>query len=108
VTLARVADHIDYIRKTAGVDHVGIGGDFDGITSVPVGLENVSKYPALTAELLKRGYSEADVKKILGLNVLRVMRAAEDLAMRLQRERRPSTATIEQLDKTPAAPSPTR
>jgi membrane dipeptidase len=108
VTLARVADHIDYIRKTAGVDHVGIGGDFDGITSVPVGLENVSKYPALTAELLKRGYSEVDVKKILGLNVLRVMRAAEDVAIRLQRERRPSTATIEQLDKTPAAPSPTR
>ena len=107
-TLAQVADHIDYIRKTAGVDHVGIGGDFDGITSVPVGLENVSKYPALTAELLKRGYSDGDVKKILGLNVLRVMRAAEEVATRLQRERGPSTATIEQLDKTPATASPTR
>ena len=107
-TLAQVADHIDYIRKTAGVDHVGIGGDFDGITSVPIGLENVSKYPALTAELLKRGYSDSDVKKILGLNVLRVMRAAEEVATRLQRERGPSTATIEQLDKTPATASPTR
>ena len=68
----------------------------------------MSKYPALTAELLKRGYSDGDVKKILGLNVLRVMRAAEEVATRLQRERGPSTATIEQLDKAPATSSPTR
>ena len=107
-TLNDVADHIDHIRKTAGVDHVGIGGDFDGISSVPMGLENVSKYPALTAELLKRGYSESDVKKVLGLNILRVMKATEEVATRLQRDRGPSTATIEQLDKASTAPSPTR
>lgn len=98
-TLADVANHIDHIRKVAGIDHIGIGSDFDGITAVPVGLENVSKYPALTAELLRRGYSDTDVKKILGLNVLRVMRRAEEVAGRLQKEREPSIATIEQLDR---------
>jgi membrane dipeptidase len=97
-TLADVANHIDHIRKVAGIDHIGIGGDFDGITSVPVGLEDVSTYPALTAELLKRGYSDADVKKILGLNVLRAMKRAEEVAARLQKQREPSTATIETLD----------
>jgi membrane dipeptidase len=97
-TLSQVADHIDHIRKVAGIDHIGIGGDFDGIDSVIVGLENVSTYPALTAELLKRGYSDTDVKKILGLNVLRVMKRAEEVAARLQKEREPSTATIETLD----------
>jgi membrane dipeptidase len=97
-TLAQVADHIDHIRKAAGIDHIGIGSDFDGIDSVVRGLENVSTYPALTAELLQRGYSENDVKKILGLNVLRVMKRAEEVAARLQKEREPSTATIEQLD----------
>jgi membrane dipeptidase len=97
-TLADVVDHIDHIRKVAGIDHIGIGSDFDGITAVPVGLEDVSKYPALTAELLKRGYSDADVSQILGLNVLRVMRRAEEIAARLQKQRQPSTATIEQLD----------
>jgi membrane dipeptidase len=97
-TLADVANHIDHIRKVAGVDHIGIGSDFDGITSVPVGLEDVSTYPALTAELLKRGYSDADVKKILGGNVLRALKRAEDVAARLQKEREPSTATIEKLD----------
>lgn len=97
-TLSQVADHIDHIRKVAGIDHIGIGGDFDGIDSVIVGLENVSTYPALTAELLKRGYSDADVKKILGVNVLRVMKRAEEVAARLQKEREPSTATIEMLD----------
>jgi membrane dipeptidase len=101
-TLAEVANHIDHIRKVAGIDRIGIGSDFDGITAVPMGLEDVSKYPALTAELLKRGYSDNDVKKILGLNVLRVMRRAEEIAARLQREREPSTATIEQLDYYPA------
>lgn len=97
-TLAQVADHIDHIRKVAGIDHVGIGGDFDGISSVISGLEDVSKYPDLTAELLRRGYSDDDVKKILGLNVLRVMKGAEAVAARLQKSRAPSTATIEQLD----------
>jgi membrane dipeptidase len=100
-TLAHVADHMDHIRKVAGADHVGIGGDFDGITMVPAGLEDVSKYPALTAELLRRGWPEDDVKKALGLNVLRVMRRAEEVAARLQKEREPSTATVEELDTKP-------
>lgn len=97
-TLAQVADHIDHLRQVAGIDHVGIGGDYDGVSSLPVGLEDVSKYPALTAELLRRGYSEEDVKKILGRNVLRVMRAAETVARKLQAERAPSRATLESLD----------
>ena len=79
-TVADTADHIDHIRKVAGIDHIGLGGDFDGITSVPEGLEDVSKYPTLTAELLRRGYKDDDIKKILGLNILRVMRAAEKVA----------------------------
>jgi membrane dipeptidase len=79
-TLSMVADHIDHIRKVAGIDHIGLGGDFDGIDTVVEGLEDVSTYPALTAELLRRGYSDDDVRKILGLNVLRVMRAAEKVA----------------------------
>jgi membrane dipeptidase len=98
-TLAQVADHIDHIRKVAGIDHIGLGGDFDGISSVIVGLEDVSTYPALSAELLKRGYTDEDVKKIVGLNVLRVMRQVETVAAGLQKTRQPSTATIEGLDK---------
>ncbi len=97
-TLSQVADHIDHIRKVAGIDHIGLGGDFDGISSVIVGLEDVSTYPALTAELLKRGYKDDDIKKILGLNVLRVMRQVEKVAAGLQKTRQPSTATIEVLD----------
>jgi len=89
------ADHIDHIRKVAGIDHIGLGGDFDGITSVPEGLEDVSKYPALTAELLRRGYKDDEIKKILGLNVLRVMREAEKVSTRLQAERGPSTMLFE-------------
>jgi len=79
-TLAQVADHIEHIRDVAGVDAVGIGSDFDGITEVPVGLENVSTFPDLIAELLRRGWSEEDVRKVAGLNALRVMRAAERVA----------------------------
>ena len=97
-TVAMVADHIDHIRQVAGIDHIGIGSDFDGIQSTPAGLEDVSKYPVLTAELLRRGYSDADLKKVLGQNVLRVMRDAERDAAVLQKERPPSTATIEALD----------
>jgi membrane dipeptidase len=97
-TLAQVADHIDHIRKVAGIDSIGIGSDFDGIDSTPIGLENVSTYPALTAELLKRGYSDEDIRKIIGLNVLRVMRQVEKTSARLQKERGPSAATIAQLD----------
>ncbi|MCX6538286.1 MAG: dipeptidase [Acidobacteria bacterium] len=79
-TLAQVADHIDHVRKVAGIDHVGYGSDFDGISSAPKGLEDVSTFPALTAELLRRGYSDGDIKKVLGLNLLRVMRAVETTA----------------------------
>ncbi len=79
-TLEQVADHIDYIRRVAGVDHVGLGSDFDGITEVPERLEDVSKFPDLIAELLRRGWTEPDVKKVAGLNILRVMRDAERVA----------------------------
>ena len=79
-TLAQVADHIDYIRRVAGVDHVGLGSDFDGIDEVPQGMEDVSKFPDLIAELLRRGWTEADVKKVAGLNILRVLRDAERVA----------------------------
>ena len=83
-TVATVADHIDHIVKVAGIDHVGIGSDYDGVTSVPIGLEDVSCYPRLTEELLRRGYSEADVHKILGGNVLRAFREAGRVAKALR------------------------
>jgi membrane dipeptidase len=86
-TIADAADHIDHIKKVAGIDHVGLGGDFDGITSVVQGLEDVSTYPALTAELLRRGYTDDEIKKILGLNLLRVMRKAEAVSATLQKTR---------------------
>ena len=79
-TLAQVADHIDHIRKVAGIDHIGIGGDFGGVDELPVGLENVSTYPALFAELVRRGYAKADLAKIAQGNVLRVMRGVEKAA----------------------------
>jgi membrane dipeptidase len=101
VMLTDVADHIDHVRQVAGVDHVGIGSDFDGITDTVVGLEDVSKYPDLFAELARRGWSEADLRKLAGENLLRVMTQAEAVAARLQRERPASTATIEELDHTP-------
>jgi membrane dipeptidase len=79
-TLAQVADHIEHVRKVAGVDHVGIGSDFDGIDNTPVGLEDVSKFPDLFAELIRRGWSDADLKKLAGQNLLGVLRAAEKVA----------------------------
>ncbi len=97
-TVSLVADHIDHIREVAGIDHIGIGSDYDGTTYVAEGLEDVSKLPTLTAELLERGYSDQDVMKVLGLNVLRVMRSVEGVAERLQRERGPSEALIEEVD----------
>ena len=98
-TLQEVADHIDHIRKVAGIDYIGYGADFGSLTQHPVGLEDVSRYPYLTAELLRRGYSDEDVKKVLGGNILRVMREVEQVAARLQKRRQPSVATIEALDK---------
>jgi membrane dipeptidase len=83
-TLRQVADHIQHIRDVAGIDHVGLGSDFDGITDVPVGLEDVSKFPDLLAELLRRGWSEVDVQKVAGLNCLAVMRAVEHVAAEMR------------------------
>ena len=97
-TLAQVADHIEHVRKVAGVDHVGIGSDFDGISETPIGLEDVSTYPALFAELARRGWTDAELRKLAGENLLRAMTKAEQVAARLRRERRPSTKTIEELD----------
>ena len=97
-TLKDVADVVDHVRQVAGVDHVGIGGDFDGITDVVVGLEDVSKYPDLFAELARRGWTEADLRKLAGENLLRAFAQAEAVSQRLRRERPPSTATIQQLD----------
>jgi membrane dipeptidase len=79
-TLAQVADHIEHIRQVAGVDHIGLGGDFDGTPDVTVGLEDVSTYPALFAELLARGWTEPDCAALAGGNLLRVLRAAEQFA----------------------------
>jgi membrane dipeptidase len=93
-----VADHIEYIRKVAGADHIGIGGDFDGISVVIKGLEDVSTYPALFAELARRGWSDEDLHKLAGENVLRVMARAEEVAARLQKSRAPSVKTIAQQD----------
>ncbi len=97
-TLADVADHIEHIRDVAGIDHVGIGSDFDGISDTPIGLEDVSTFPTLFAELSRRGWSEEDLAKLAGGNIMRVWRDAESAASRIQRTRGPSTATIEELD----------
>lgn len=97
-SLADVADHIDHVRNVAGIEHVGIGSDYDGIDTTPTGLEDVSTFPDLFAELSRRGWSEPDLAALAGGNLLRVMREAEEAAARLQQERGPSTRTIEELD----------
>lgn len=88
-TIGTVCDHIDHMVKLAGIDHVGIGSDFDGINGWPIGLNDVSDYPRITEELLNRGHSEADVHKILGGNVLRAFRKAGEVAAELQRTTTP-------------------
>ena len=93
-----VADHLDHMREVAGVDHIGIGGDFDGTAFTPDGLSDVSGYPNLIAELLSRGWSEADLSKLTWGNAVRVLREAEGVARSL-RDEAPSIATIEQLDR---------
>jgi len=95
VTLSEVADHIEHIRKVAGIDHVGIGSDFDGIPEGPKGLEAVDRYPALLEEMMRRGWSDADVAKLAGLNVLRVMERAEQVAARVQAARPASEALLQ-------------
>lgn len=99
-TIMQVADHIEHVRKIAGIDHLGIGSDFDGITSAPEGLEDVSKFPALFAELALRGWSDSDLRKLAGENMLRVMDRAEAVAAQLQKTRGPSIASIE-IDRAP-------
>ena len=95
VTLSEVADHVEHIRKVAGIDNVGIGSDFDGIEEVPQGLEGVDRYPALLAEMMRRGWTDSDVAKLAGLNVLRVMAQAEQVAARLQAARPASEALLQ-------------
>ncbi len=104
VGIGEVADHIDHIRKVAGVDHVGVGSDFDGISEGPTGLDGVDRFPALLQELARRGWSDAELAKVAGANLLRVMRQAQDVSGRLRATRPPSTATLAQLDA-PAAPA---
>jgi len=97
-TIGQLADHIDHLVGVMGAAHVGIGSDFDGGELMPVGLEDVSRFPWLIAELLRRGYTDDDVRAIAGGNILRVMRGAEAAARRIQAQRPPSEATIEELD----------
>jgi membrane dipeptidase len=97
-TLAQVADHVEHVRDVAGIEHVGLGGDFDGTDQLPDGLGDVSCYPALLAELLARGWTEDDCARLAGGNVLRVLRDAEDAARVLAGRRAPCTARIEDLD----------
>lgn len=94
-TAAQVADHVDHVRKVAGIDHIGIGSDYDGIPTTPVGLEDVAAVPNLFAELVRRGYSSADLSKIAQGNILRVMKQAEIVSARLQKERGPSEMRID-------------
>ena len=98
VTPADVADHIDHIRAMAGIDAIGIGGDYDGVPTMGSHLTDVSTYPLVFAELRDRGYTDVELQQIAGRNVLRLMRDAEAVSARLQRERPPSLATIEALD----------
>jgi membrane dipeptidase len=102
VKLAEVADHVEHVREVAGVDHVGIGSDYDGVDWLPEGLEDTSTYPALIAELLRRGWSEEDCGKLASGNIIRTLRAAEETARALSASRGPSRSRIEDLD-TPVA-----
>ena len=97
--LSDVADHIEYVKELIGIDHVGLGSDFDGIgTTVVEGLEDVSTFPALFAELSRRGWAESELKKLAGENILRVMREAEAVASRLEAERPSFNVTIDQIN----------
>jgi membrane dipeptidase len=98
VTLAEVADHVDHVREVAGLEHVGLGGDYDGVDFQPEGLEDVSGYPRLLAELLARGWSEVEVAKLTWGNPLRVLRDAESVSRNLSAQRSPSLATLSALD----------
>jgi membrane dipeptidase len=97
-TLADVADHVEHVREVAGVAHIGLGGDYDGVDRLPAGLEDVSGYPALFAELARRGWNEADLGLLASGNILRVLREAETAAAEIAARRDPSPARIEELD----------
>ena len=97
-TLADVVAHCEHVREVAGVDHVGLGGDYDGVESLPEGLGDVSGYPRLLSALADRGWSEDDLARLTSRNVLRVMRDVETAARRVSATRGPSLATIEALD----------
>lgn len=97
-TASTVADHLDHMREAAGIDHIGIGGDYDGTAFTPSGLDDVSGYPNLIAELLTRGWSRPDLAKLTWQNAVRVLGAAEDVARGEQSRRGPSNATLQQLD----------
>lgn len=97
-TIDDVVAHFVHIREVAGIDHIGVGGDYDGVPGLPVGLEDVSRYPAVFEALRERGWSDDDLAKVAGGNVLRVLRDAEAVARDLQQTRGPSLATIEELD----------
>jgi membrane dipeptidase len=98
VGIGDVADHVQHIRDVAGVDHVGIGSDFDGIPEAPAGLDGVDKYPALFAELARRGWSDADLSKLAGANLLRAMEGAEKVSAQLRATELPAQVTIDALD----------
>ncbi len=98
-TIAQLANHIEHVRKVAGADHVALGGDYDGTSELPAGMEDVSRYPYLFAELIRRGWSDGDLAKLANGNILRVLKQAEAVAERLQKEREPSTRTIHQMNR---------
>ena len=97
-TIDDVVRHVEHVREVAGLDHVGIGGDYDGTDSTPVGLEDVAGYPRLLTALAERGWSSTELQALAGANVLRVMAQAESVARELQRTEAPGLATIEELD----------
>ncbi|MDF6020626.1 dipeptidase [Streptomyces sp. JH34] len=97
-TVATIADHLDHMREIAGIDHIGVGGDYDGTAFLPLGLEDVSGYPHLIAELLTRGWSETDLAKLTWQNAVRVLRDAEAVSRDLSARVGPSHATIDELD----------
>jgi membrane dipeptidase len=105
-TLADVADHVEHVREVAGIQHVGLGGDYDGTDQLPAGLEDVSCYPALIAELAGRRWSEADLARLTSGNILRVLRGAETTATEISARRGPSPARIDDLDPVPAQAAP--
>ncbi|MEO8201278.1 MAG: dipeptidase [Gemmatimonadota bacterium] len=98
-TVKDVADHVEHVRDVAGIDHVGLGGDYDGTDNLPDGMQDVTGYPVLFAELIRRGWSDADLAKLANGNILRALKQAEVVAARLQKERRPSIRTIQEMDQ---------